>query len=1011
MSTSKPADAGYAAYPGYSGYSGDPGYPSYPTYYEAFPQIDTGTHAGQIGQLIATTQGRLVSAGDTTLRVWHAAERRLQRLLLGQVSGSIDDSAVDGTVLRMAVSPDGRWAAVIKPWRHRTLAARDAIDPATGDDNGWVAELQLFDLASGNLRARFVQPGRWHDLDFSPDGRWLAVVGERRVARLRQVELQLLATRDLLRRGDQALPTPTPSAASSLPPAPVATWQLGKPLRAAGLPAALRFVPAPAAHTKRRGQLTVMLAAEAPVGQGQLAWLTVSPAGALACERVVPMGGPIRLASLAVNASMAVVAGAPDQGRKRRGTLAWTRHDGQQQGTLDTEAPVASAAFSPDGSLLATGLMADAVNGEEPPSGLQVVQVNVYDTAVLAAPSLRSSYYGHDGSVWAVAFIDDKTVASAGGDNQAIHFWRPDRRVAECEGAIRGIGRAAYQPGITADERVQFGTLPERQLPPGHPPRQQSFDLRRLRLDTTAASRLRPCDTQSRKWRVSGDDSPVIGLTWRGPDGCDTAEGPPDLNLFVGADGSWVVWTASGYYDSGGGPDAARRIGYRVNRGPAQEALLVPSDRFKAFYRPDIVRLVVRHGSEAAARAHGADIPPVNVTHVLPPILELAAGGLRVGDDGRLGFTLDIECPCPGVPLTRVSVQRNGRVLWVKAVPPGPPRARRRVVVPPLPLLPGRNRFSVHAENPEARSVPLEFEQEGPTPDLSGPTPLDAPGQLFLLCVGVSEFADAATRPLKFAHLDAQAVHDAFVHGRLRPRAGGRQRAVAPGNQAFEAVNAVLLQNRAATKTAILAALDQMVGTIQDRHRQAGAERDVLFVFLSSHGVRVTDHGVPSLFFQNHDMVVTAERVDETGVSMLDLGDRITSVPAEVVLVLDACRAGLAGRGVVSGLDADEVVRRVQAIHERAMYVIGASQADELAREDRTNQLGVLTVALLEALGARQPTAGTGRGAAGVEVLMADLLAGVQRLAPEVSARAGVQAQTPVCRSFGEMLPLTILKI
>jgi hypothetical protein len=42
---------------------------------------------------------------------------------------------------------------------------------------------------------------------------------------------------------------------------------------------------------------------------------------------------------------------------------------------------------------------------------------------------------------------------------------------------------------------------------------------------------------------------------------------------------------------------------------------------------------------------------------------------------------------------------------------------------------------------------------------------------------------------------------------------------------------------------------------------------------------------------------------------------------------------------------------------------------------------------------------------------MADLLAGVQRLAPEVSARAGVQAQTPVCRSFGEMLPLTILKI
>jgi hypothetical protein len=34
----------------------------------------------------------------------------------------------------------------------------------------------------------------------------------------------------------------------------------------------------------------------------------------------------------------------------------------------------------------------------------------------------------------------------------------------------------------------------------------------------------------------------------------------------------------------------------------------------------------------------------------------------------------------------------------------------------------------------------------------------------------------------------------------------------------------------------------------------------------------------------------------------------------------------------------------------------------------------------------------------------------VQRFVPEVSARTGVKAQTPVCRIYGDLTPLTILK-
>ena len=38
--------------------------------FEAFPQVDAGTHGGCIVQLLATPDGRfLVSAGETTIRV------------------------------------------------------------------------------------------------------------------------------------------------------------------------------------------------------------------------------------------------------------------------------------------------------------------------------------------------------------------------------------------------------------------------------------------------------------------------------------------------------------------------------------------------------------------------------------------------------------------------------------------------------------------------------------------------------------------------------------------------------------------------------------------------------------------------------------------------------------------------------------------------------------------------------------------------------------------------------
>jgi hypothetical protein len=112
----------------------------------------------------------------------------------------------------------------------------------------------------------------------------------------------------------------------------------------------------------------------------------------------------------------------------------------------------------------------------------------------------------------------------------------------------------------------------------------------------------------------------------------------------------------------------------------------------------------------------------------------------------------------------------------------------------------------------------------------------------------------------------------------------------------------------------------------------------------------------------------------------------------------------------MTGLDAEELARRVHAIYERGMYLVSAARAEEEAQEDAASNLGVLTAAMLEAVQRSRPGGRPARGRDRLEVLMAEIVAGVQRFAPEVSARTGVKPQTPVCRIYGDLLPLTMLK-
>jgi hypothetical protein len=471
----------------------------------------------------------------------------------------------------------------------------------------------------------------------------------------------------------------------------------------------------------------------------------------------------------------------------------------------------------------------------------------------------------------------------------------------------------------------------------------------------------------------------------------------PALNLFIGADDEWVIWSKSGYYAASQNGD--RYLGYHVNRGPDREALFFASDRFRSvFLRPDVIQAILTHGSEERASRKEAksqiSVRSIDVAEILPPIIELDKDGVietQGGTEGFVSFTLSIESH--GKRITRLCVLRNGRLIFVKPNP-----TSRRITIPRLPLLPGKNRFKIFAENQDDQSRPIKSNPIEQT--ITGLGRYDEQdllenGMLYVLAIGVSKGKNLKPRAsaapgdvleLSYAHKDARAIYDMF----------------SDENRAFEGVERRLLVNEHATRANILATLDEICNQINQRvedriMRGERTKRDVLLVFLSGHGVYRRKN--QQLYFWNYDFDL--EQPGETGLSFMELGERITSLPAELILMTDACHSGMAGSDFVKGLNPDqkgidpnELAARIYGINESDMYIFNAARRAEYAQEGASIEHGYFTRAILDTLGARTDRA----------VTMIGLIDQVQWRVPR-------DRQHPVCRMYGDLLPLVIYEL
>jgi WD40 repeat protein len=1047
-----------------------------PIQYEAFLKIETGTHTTRINQLLVTQDSKtLITAGEKTIRVWDVETKKQVRMLLGQIG-----TGATGSIQRIALSRDDQY-----------VVALAAVNPqGTHGDLDRETDVRVYELATGNLQARSRYPGTLMDLDFSPDGKYLAMVSNpKKPTRRGYVEIYEWGG---FLQGFGKISAPAASV-------PLYDYD-------ALIPAYVRFVPD---KQDKPAEYRIVVATwyqqkgRDPQYTGGLLWysftksggLTKLPASRETEERITPN-------SLAVSREYVVITGDVNK-------FFCHDHAGKLVATVLSESIPTAPAFSQDESRLIVGQNRDSA----------LVEVSVYDIA-LGQFQLKSTYHGHDSEVVAVGFLKDGAAVSAGGDQNAIHFWNPSHFEGEQTGAIKGVGRVVHAVGINPEEQIGIGNYDDLRLEDGSILLQRAFKLGDMTLnalsiqDAHAFQRaqnrageqwleIKSQEEQSNLYlqpnnqslagnpSVGGNRVTTFGFTenktivtgasdgklqvaprsadgryqkaarflvghtgalrdhaasgrWLVTAGADqiirlwfmedveqdsNADLDPALNLFVGTDDEWVIWSKSGYYHASQHGD--RLFGYHLNRGPDKEALYFSSDRFiKAFFRPDIIQAIVKYGSEERAFAelikqeHAA--APIEVAQILPPIVELTENGLITTKD-KVTFTFTVEALNPDKPVTRVWIVCNEQFAWESQKQ----QSKYKVT---LPLLPGRNHIKILAENESTKSTPLIHNIMGPKPQKDsqrrtkqkttpaipgkkgmnhrknatkvsrlganillgdGENAVPDNGILYLLAVGVSNLEkprpDRGFNSLGFAHLDALAIYNAFAKARLSDTLDKK----APmRNKAFRSVEATILLNQEATKAAILKAIDKICTKIKTRSKARGSQRDVLFVFLSGHGVRRTDPKThdQELYFWNYDLDFDNTR--GTGLSLIELGRKITSVPADVILTTDACHSGMAGGEVVKGLDPSELAKRIYAINERGMYILNAARSQEVAMESgrKDIQHGVFTKSILETLHLDN------------DVNMLNLIASVQQRVQYYTN----QEQTPICRMYGDLLPLVV---
>jgi uncharacterized caspase-like protein len=268
----------------------------------------------------------------------------------------------------------------------------------------------------------------------------------------------------------------------------------------------------------------------------------------------------------------------------------------------------------------------------------------------------------------------------------------------------------------------------------------------------------------------------------------------------------------------------------------------------------------------------------------------------------------------------------------------------KRTIETTVPVVAGPNEFTAYAFNRDnVKSVDARLM-------LNGAETLRRTGTAYLVVVGVTRYANSQYN-LNYSVADATAIGE-----QLRT-----QQAVL---KQYDPVEVVPLLNEEATKANILLALKLLAGTEKNlpanapaslRKLKAAQPEDAVVFYFSGHGTAQGDR----FYLIPHDLGYLGPRakLDESGletivshsVSDLELEEALRAVDADQLLfIVDACNSGQVLQSEEQRRGPMNTRGLAQLAYEKGMYVLTASQSDEVAFESAGLKHSYLAYALVE---------------------------------------------------------------
>ncbi len=253
--------------------------------------------------------------------------------------------------------------------------------------------------------------------------------------------------------------------------------------------------------------------------------------------------------------------------------------------------------------------------------------------------------------------------------------------------------------------------------------------------------------------------------------------------------------------------------------------------------------------------------------------------------------------------------------------------------------------------------------------------------KMYVLGVGIDQYADPRVPQLDFSADDARAVRD-VLQTRSSPL--------------YDVVAAPLLINADVTPEKWRKALEDLTRQLIGR---VGPD-DLLVLFLAGHGLE--DVRTKQYYFVGHNFKMSDRGKSYEGCITWNDFRILADVPCRKLALIDTCHSG-----AIQPPRAENTKAAVRQLQDDVIFTVTASQGDQPAAESPTRKHGVFTVCLLDALEGKAISAGQ------TEITLNDVVRYVQQAVPRLTAEltGGDGQQHPTAAPDGVLeyaqIPLT----